>query len=281
MINKKYLKNLRCKEINNKNDFIFDLHSDRILDSLDIIKLEFKNILIFGNYGCKIHKYIQRRYKDSLITICDFKEANLNKFNSNKTKRVYTDLDLWIEEPLKYDLILSNLLLSITESLEKIIKKIFISLVPNGFFLATLPDVQNFYLLKSAMIKTDEQLYGGVYNRFNKGTNLQNIIGILKKNNFKIPLVNSETIKLEYKKFNKLLHDVRSMNLSYYNQDKKKNFDKKIYFKKLEENYKRNAKKFFELTCNFYTVSGWREHSSQQKPMKPGMAKNKLKDILK
>ena len=44
---------------------------------------------------------------------------------------------------------------------------------------------------------------------------------------------------------------------------------------------KRNAKKFFELTCNFYTVSGWKEHSSQQKPMKPGMAKNKLKDILK
>ena len=114
MINKKYLKNLRCKEINNKNDFIFDLHSERIIDSLDIIKLEFKNILIFGNYGCKIHKYIKRRYKDSLITICDFKEANLNNFNSNKTKRVCTDLDLWIEEPLKYDLILSNLLLSIT-----------------------------------------------------------------------------------------------------------------------------------------------------------------------
>ena len=41
------------------------------------------------------------------------------------------------------------------------------------------------------------------------------------------------------------------------------------------------AKKIFELTCNFYTVSGWKEHSSQQKPMKPGMAKNKLKDILK
>ena len=35
MINKKYLKNLRCKEINNKNDFIFDLYNERIIDSLE------------------------------------------------------------------------------------------------------------------------------------------------------------------------------------------------------------------------------------------------------
>ena len=46
MINKKYLKNLRCKEINNKNDFIYDLYSERLVDSLEIINLNFKNILI-------------------------------------------------------------------------------------------------------------------------------------------------------------------------------------------------------------------------------------------
>ena len=76
MINKKYLKNLRCKEINNKNDFIFDLYNERIIDSLDIISLDFKNILILGDHGTKIHKYIQKRFKDSLISICDFKNEN-------------------------------------------------------------------------------------------------------------------------------------------------------------------------------------------------------------
>ena len=42
MINKKYLKNLRSKEIK-KNDFIFDLYNERIIDSLDIINLHSKN----------------------------------------------------------------------------------------------------------------------------------------------------------------------------------------------------------------------------------------------
>ena len=40
MINKKYLKNLRCKAINNKNNFIFDLYNERIEDSLDVISIK-------------------------------------------------------------------------------------------------------------------------------------------------------------------------------------------------------------------------------------------------
>ena len=279
MINKKYLKNLRCKEINNKNDFIFDLYGERIIDSLDIISLDFKNILILGDHGNKIYKYIKKRFKHSLVTIYEFKKVNSNKLPFKNIKKIYNDLDLWIEESTKYDLILSNFFLNLSNDLENVLKKILISLVPNGFFLATLPGPKNFYLLKSAMIETDLQLYGGVYNRFNQTNDLQNIIEILKKNNFKIPLINSEKINLEYKQFYKLLHDVRSMNLSYYYKDKKNTFEKKIYFKQLEENYNKNTNENFELTSDYYIISGWKEHPSQQKPMKPGKAK-KLKGFL-
>ena len=273
MINKKYLKNLRCKEINNKNNFIFDLYGERIIDSLDIISLDFKNILILGDHGNKIYKYIKKRFKDSLVTIYEFKKVNSNKLSFKNIKKIYNDLDLWIEESTKYDLILSNFFLNLSNDLENVLKKILISLVPNGFFLATLPGPKNFYLLKSAMIETDLQLYGGVYNRFNQTNDLQNIIEMLKKNNFKIPLINSEKINLEYKQFYKLLHDVRSMNLSYYYKDKKNTFEKKIYFKQLEENYNKNTNESFELTSDYYIISGWKEHQSQQKPMKPGEAK--------
>ena len=105
-------------------------------------------------------------------------------------------------------------------------------------------------------------------------------IEILKKNNFKIPSVNSENITLEYKDFNKLLFDVKSMQLSYYYNDKKNTFERKKYFKKLEENFYKNSKGFFVLTSDFFVVSGWKEHSSQQKPLKPGEAKNRLSKFL-
>ena len=61
MINKKYLKNLRSKEINKKNDFIFDLYNERIIDSLlnqnDFVGIDLLQPLI-TNHRCTIFDYL-------------------------------------------------------------------------------------------------------------------------------------------------------------------------------------------------------------------------------
>ena len=278
MINKKYLKNLRCKEINNKNDFIFDLYNERIIDSLDVINIKFKKILILGDQGSEIYKYIHKRFKEAQVTVYDIK-TKFSKSDLDIIKKSNIDIDCWPPQEKEFDLIISNFYLNICEDLKKILSKIMKSLLPNGFFLATLPSPENFSLLRSAMMKTDMQLYGGTYNRFNRAPELHTIIDLLKKNNFKIPLVDYETINLTYKQFNKLLNDVRSMNLSYYQKDKKNTFEKKSYFSKLEGNFEKEND-HFNLKSNFYIISGWKDHSSQQKPIRPGQAKKKLADFL-
>ena len=277
MINKKYLKNLRCKEINNKNDFIFDLINERIIDSLDVINIKFKKILILGDQGSEIYKYIHKRFKEAQVTVYDIK-TKFSKSHLDIIKKSNIDIDFWTPKEKEFDLIISNFYLNICEDLKKILSKIMKSLLPNGFFLATLPSPENFSLLRSAMMKTDMQLYGGTYNRFNRAPELHTIIDLLKKNNFKIPLVDYETIDLTYNQFSKLLNDVRSMNLSYYQKDKKNTFEKKSYFSKLQDNFEKEND-LFNLQSNFYIISGWKDHSSQQKPMRPGQAKNKLADF--
>ena len=268
MINKKYLKNLRSKEINKKNDFIFDLYNERIIDSLDIINLKFKKILILGNHGSKITQFIDKKYKNNSLKIYDL---SLNSF----------DLDYWEAEKESFDLVISNFYLFLCDDLNNVLRKIINSLASNGFFIATMPTQENFNSLKEAMIKTDIEVYGGAYNRFNKFFNLEEIIKLLKKNNFKIPLVNSENIELEYSKFENLLSDLRSMKLSYYNEDKKQKFENKNYFVKLEKNFKKNSRHNYQISTNFYILSAWKDHHSQQKPLKPGQAKNSLKEFLK
>ena len=278
MINKKYLKNLRCKEINDKNDFILDLYNERIIDSLDVINIKFKKILILGDQGSKIYKYIHKRFKEAEVKVYDIK-TKFSKSDLDNLKKSNIDIDFWVPQEKEFDLIISNFYLNICEDLKKILSKIMKSLLPNGFFLATLPSPENFSLLRSVMMTTDIELYGGTYNRFNRAPELHTIIDLLKKNNFKIPLVDYETIDLTYKKFNKLLNDVRSMNLSYYQKDKKNTFEKKSYFSKLEGNFEKEND-HFNLKSNFYIISGWKDHSSQQKPIRPGQAKNKLADFL-
>ena len=71
MINKKYLKNLISKEINGKNDFIFDLCNERIIDSLEIINLNYKEILILGDHGIKLKEFIKQKYINTSVTIQD------------------------------------------------------------------------------------------------------------------------------------------------------------------------------------------------------------------
>ena len=278
MINKKYLKNLRCKEINDKNDFILDLYNERIIDSLDVINIKFKKILILGDQGSEIYKYIHKRFKEAEVKVYDIK-TKFSKSDLDILKKSNIDIDFWVPQEKEFDLIISNFYLNICEDLKKILSKIMESLLPNGFFLATLPSPDNFSFLRLAMMKTDMQLYGGTYNRFNRAPELHTIIDLLKKNNFKIPLVDYETIDLTYKQFNKLLNDVRSMNLSYYQKDKKNTFEKKSYFSKLEGNFEKEND-HFNLKSNFYIISGWKDHSSQQKPIRPGQAKNKLADFL-
>lgn len=278
MINKKYLKNLRCKEINDKNDFILDLYNERIIDSLDVINIKFKKILILGDQGSKIYKYIHKRFKEAEVKVYDIK-TKFSKSDLDNLKKSNIDIDFWVPQEKEFDLIISNFYLNICEDLKKILSKIMKALLPNGFFLATLPSPENFSLLRSVMMTTDIELYGGTYNRFNRAPELHTIIDLLKKNNFKIPLVDYETIDLTYKQFNKLLNDVRSMNLSYYQKDKKNTFEKKSYFSKLEGNFEKENN-HFNLKSNFYIISGWKDHSSQQKPIRPGQAKNKLADFL-
>jgi len=278
MINKKYLKNLRCKEINDKNDFILDLYNERIIDSLDVINIKFKKILILGDQGNEIYKYIHKKFKEAKVEVYDIK-TKFSKSDLDILKKSNIDIDFWVPQEKEFDLIISNFYLNICEDLQKILSKIMKALLPNGFFLATLPSPENFSLLRSVMMTTDIELYGGTYNRFNRAPELHTIIDLLKKNNFKIPLVNYETIDLKYKKFSKLLNDVRSMNLSYYQKDKKDTFEKKLYFSKLESNFEKEIDHFV-LKSNFFIISGWKDHSSQQIPIKPGQAKNKLADFL-
>ena len=157
MINKKYLKNLRCKEINNKNDFIFDLYNERIIDSLDVINIKFKKILILGDQGSAIYKYIQKRFKEAEVKVFDI-HIEYSKLALDNISKSNIDLDFWIPEEKKFDLIISNFYLNICEDLNNLFSKIMKSLLPNGFFLATLPSPENFSLLRSAMMKTDMQL---------------------------------------------------------------------------------------------------------------------------
>ena len=68
MINKKYLKLLRSRHIYNNNYFIYEKIGKRIIDSIDLIKITFDNVLELGINENETYKKLKDKFPDSKFT---------------------------------------------------------------------------------------------------------------------------------------------------------------------------------------------------------------------
>ena len=258
MINKKYLNLIRSRNNFRNNSFIYDVISKRIIDSMDLIKIPFTDILELGVNDNKIYNFLKKRNQNAKITSLDIAYSNLIK--SREDDFVLGDIDYYNFKDNVYNLIFSNFFIHLSEDFEKLIKKIKFTLKPNGFFIASIPDLNNIYQLVNSMYETDLDLYNGAYQRVNPTKNIDYILSILKNNNYDIPTINSDNITIEYNKFSGLLDDIQKTSLSYCYNDKRNFFENKNYFKKLEMKYKKKYyKDNFLLDIKFNIISAWKK----------------------
>jgi len=258
MINKKYLKLLRSKDRKYGENFIYNEISKNIIDSLDILKVSFDNILQLGINDNLVINYLKGKFPSCSITSADIDLSIITKKTDRKLIEIDMD-DLQVKDN-KFDLIFSNFFCQLTSNFEKLIENIFQSLNSNGFFIATIPSTENIYQLVNSMYETDNILYGGMYQRLNPILDTNNIFKLLKLYNFDAPLIKTDNFIIEYSNFKKLLDDVRFLNLPYVGIDKRNYFENKKYFIHLEKEYK---KKYYEdnfsLDINYNTICAWKK----------------------
>ena len=258
MINKKYLKLLRSKDRKYGKNFIYNQIGKNIIDSLDILKVPFNNILQLGINDNLVINFLKEKFPSCSITSADIDlSAFIKKTDQNL---IEIDLDSFQIKNKKFDLIFSNFFCQLTSNFEKLIENIYQSLNSNGFFIATVPSTENIYQLVNSMYETDNILYGGMYQRINPSLNTNDIFKILKLYNFDAPLINTNNFTIEYSLFKKLLDDVRFLNLSYMGDDKRNKFENKKYFMHLETQFrKKYYKENFNLDINYNTVCAWKK----------------------
>ena len=260
LINTKYLILQRQKILRDNNKFIYNEIASRLNNNIDGIKLSLENCLEIGYTSEKICNYILQKFPNINYYIADISKnilSNINKSNN----LILLDSDKWNIIDRKFDFIISNLFLNTLKNLNISLKNIYNLLNINGFFIASIPGINFFYELKHCMIEADLKLYGGAYRRFTEPYAINDISNFLKINNFKIPVIEIDTIQLRYKKFSNLLKDVKYMGYSNFNIDRKKTFENKNYFKIVEDFYWNNFSINNEIILQIEVVyfSGWKE----------------------
>ena len=106
MINKKYLKLLRSKDRKYGENFIYNEISKNIIDSLDILKVPFNNILELGINDKLIFNYLKERFPSCSITSADIDLSFFTKKTEGQLIEIDLD-DIQIKDK-KFDLIYSN-----------------------------------------------------------------------------------------------------------------------------------------------------------------------------
>ena len=71
MINKKYLKLMRSKQQFDQNNFIYDIIARRVIDSLDLLNIQFKRALEIGVNENIVYNYLVNKYADIVIKRAD------------------------------------------------------------------------------------------------------------------------------------------------------------------------------------------------------------------
>ena len=260
LINKQFHILQRNKIIKDKDRFIYGEICSRINLSIDVINLSINKCLEIGFHSKKIEKFICSKYPHVNFYLSDISLNILNKILTNHPKICF-DHDEWPFKEKVFDLIISNYYLHLSNNFDLLLKNINYSLNDNGFFIATLPGNSTLPELKSSMIAADTEMYGGAYRRFMEMYSIEKISSFLKNNNFKNPVIEKDTLKFYYNNFYALLKDLRYMGNSNIYYDRKSTFEKKNYFKKVEDIYFKKYSSNKKLIANIEVIyiSGWKQ----------------------
>jgi SAM-dependent methyltransferase len=184
----------------------------------------------------------------------------------------------------QYDLIVSGLALQHVNDLPGTLSQIARALQPDGLFLACLVGGGSLTELRQALTQAESEVTGGVSPRVFPFADVRDMGGLLQRAGLALPVADSEVLTVRYADLFALMADLRAMGGTNILNARSKRFTPRRVMLKAAEIYAQrfaDADGRIRATFELIWVSGWSPHASQQKPLKPGSAKQRLADALR
>jgi len=251
------------------HNFLHEWVDKQILNRLDVIKKEYETALYIG------HSSNELASEDKI--------KNLIHLSPNSNGHIVGDDEFLPIKNNSLDLIISNLCLHHANDLLGSLIQSQYSLKSDGLFVGALLGGESLYELRQVLQQTEMELFGGISPRIAPFADIKALGGLMQRTQYALPVVDSEKVIVEYSDFTKMLHDLRYMGESNFLIERQNKYLGKKFWQRAEEIYKEQFSEDhkFITTYEIIFVLGWKPHESQQKPMKPGTAKNRLADSLK
>lgn len=208
---------------------------------------------------------------------------------SGKVAAVYgADSVIADEEALPFadgslDLAVSALALQFVNDLPGTLIQIRRALKPDGLLLAALLGGDTLIELREAFAEAEAEIEGGVSPRVAPFADVRALGALLQRAGFALPVVDSDRLTVRYDSVFGLMRDLRRMGATNILRERRRRPLKRATLAKMAEVYARrfaDADGRLRATFEVAWLSGWAPHESQQKPLKPGAATQRLADAL-
>lgn len=179
-----------------------------------------------------------------------------------------------------YDLVRSSLSMHWVNDVVGLMNQIKISLKDDGLFIANFFGGECLKELKFAFSRADENT---ISPRVSPFITAESAAYILQNTGFSLPVVDVDKIEVSYENSFALMQHLRKIGETNSLFKQRKNFTTRSFMNRVNEIYAENfSDDEGRITATFevITMTGWKPHESQQKPLRPGQSQSRLKDVL-
>jgi SAM-dependent methyltransferase len=201
----------------------------------------------------------------------------------NSVLRVVSDEEALPFADTSLDLVVSVLALQFVNDLPGTLIQIRRSLKPDGLFMAALIGGESLAELRTAFTDAESEIEGGLSPRVAPFADVRELGALLQRTGFALPVVDSERLTVRYDSVLALMHDLRRMGATNVMRERRRRPLRRATLQRMEAIYAdRFADADGRLRASFEIIwlTGWAPHESQQKPLKPGSAAQRLADAL-
>jgi len=270
---KKHLQRAR-KLFRDGDDFLLDLAVDDTVERLGAVARTFqKAVALFGRTPRLSEKLSNQGSVENVIRV----EESVHK---GRADRVAAPDNLGLEEE-SADLIVAPLALHWTEDLPGALIQIARALRPDGLLLASLPGPDTLSELRAALLRAESETSVGAALRVDPYTDIRDAGALLQRCGFSLPVVDNDKITVRYDTLFDLVADLRRFGATSRQPNPRLSRDTVIRAAQIYAEDYSDEDGRVRASFQFVSLSGWKPHESQQRPLRPGSAKTRLSDALK
>ena len=271
------------------HDFLFHETAARLADRLDDITHRFPLALDLGCHGGELAGAVFARGRPGAGGIETLVQADLSPEMARRAARRGAGPVLAADEeflpfgPGAFDAVLSNLSLHWVNDLPGALVQIRRALKPDGLFLACMLGGGTLPELRDSLAAAEIAVAGGLSPRVSPFTDVRDLGALLQRAGFALPVADADTITVSYESPIKLMQDLRGMGETNAVAEARKDMAGRAVLAATLAHYEdqfRDADGRFPATFRVLTMTAWAPAESQQKPLRPGSARNRLADAL-